>query len=86
MDSLQTETKGTVLIKTAEELTNYTRGEETQLENMIKVGTPPVPIAPPPRPASKKFSADVYGRLFFIIIIKHCIEMQLRAVHTVGGG
>jgi len=36
VDSLQTETKGTVLIKTAEELTNYTRGEETQLENMIK--------------------------------------------------
>jgi T-complex protein 1 subunit theta len=37
VDALQTETKGTVLIKTAEELTNYTRGEETQLENMIKV-------------------------------------------------
>jgi len=36
VDALQTETKGTVLIKTAEELTNYTRGEETQLENMIK--------------------------------------------------
>jgi len=36
VDSLQTETKGTVLIKTAEELTSYTRGEETQLENMIK--------------------------------------------------
>jgi hypothetical protein len=37
VDALQTETKGTVLIKTAEELTNFTRGEETQLEDMIKV-------------------------------------------------
>jgi len=36
VDSLQTETKGTVLIKTAEELTNFSRGEETQLENQIK--------------------------------------------------
>merc|ERR1712037_1199 len=27
---------GTVLIKTAEELTNFSRGEETQLENQIK--------------------------------------------------
>jgi len=36
VDSLQTETKGTVLIKTAEELTNFSRGEETQLEEQIK--------------------------------------------------
>ena len=36
IDALQTETKGTVLIKTAEELTNFSRGEETQLENQIK--------------------------------------------------
>jgi len=36
VDALQTETKGTVLIKTAEELTNFSRGEETQLENQIK--------------------------------------------------
>jgi len=36
VDSLQTETKGTVLIKTAEELTNFSRGEETMLENQIK--------------------------------------------------
>ena len=36
VDALQTETKGTVLIKTAEELTNFSRGEESQLENHIK--------------------------------------------------
>jgi len=36
VDALQTETKGTVLIKTAEELTNFSRGEECQLENQIK--------------------------------------------------
>jgi len=36
VDALQTETKGTVLIKTAEELTNFSRGEETQLEDQIK--------------------------------------------------
>jgi len=36
VDALQTETKGTVLIKTADELTNFSRGEETQLENQIK--------------------------------------------------
>ena len=36
VDALQTETKGTVLIKTAEELTNFSRGEETQLESQIK--------------------------------------------------
>lgn len=36
VDAMQTETKGTVLIKTAEELTNFSRGEETQLEEQIK--------------------------------------------------
>jgi len=36
IDALQTETKGTVLIKTAEELTTFSRGEETQLEKQIK--------------------------------------------------
>jgi len=36
IDSLQTETKGTVLIKTAEELETFSRGEETQLEKQIK--------------------------------------------------
>merc|ERR1719414_1988930 len=36
VDAMQTETKGTVLIKTADELTNFSRGEETQLENQIK--------------------------------------------------
>merc|ERR1711892_1473029 len=36
VDALQTETKGTVLIKTAEELTNFSRGEESQLESQIK--------------------------------------------------
>jgi len=36
IDALQTETKGTVLIKTAEELETFSRGEETQLEKQIK--------------------------------------------------
>jgi len=36
IDALQTETKGTVLIKTAEELTSFSRGEESQLEKQIK--------------------------------------------------
>jgi T-complex protein 1 subunit theta len=36
VDSLQTETKGTVLIKTAEELSTFSRGEENMLENQIK--------------------------------------------------
>jgi T-complex protein 1 subunit theta len=34
---MQTETKGTVLIKSAAELTDFSRGEESQLENQIKV-------------------------------------------------
>lgn len=36
IDIIQTETKGTVLIKSADELMNFSRGEETQLENQIK--------------------------------------------------
>lgn len=32
----QGETKGTVLLKTAEELINYTKGEEDQMENFVK--------------------------------------------------
>jgi len=36
VDITQTETKGTVLIKTAEELVNFSRGEETMLEDQIK--------------------------------------------------
>lgn len=36
VDIMQTETKGTVLIKTAEELTNFSRGEENLLEMQIK--------------------------------------------------
>jgi len=36
IDSTQTETKGTVLIKTAEELTNFSKGEEDLLEKQIK--------------------------------------------------
>lgn len=36
VDAMQTETKGTVLIKTAEELKNFTRGEESLLESQIK--------------------------------------------------
>lgn len=36
VDQIQTETKGTVLIKTAKELTDFSRGEEDRLENLIK--------------------------------------------------
>lgn len=36
VDITQTETKGTVLIKTAEELKNFSRGEENMLEEQIK--------------------------------------------------
>ncbi|XP_044757283.1 T-complex protein 1 subunit theta [Coccinella septempunctata] len=36
VDIMQTETKGTVLIKTAEELTSFSRGEENLLELQIK--------------------------------------------------
>ncbi|KAL0133470.1 hypothetical protein PUN28_000898 [Cardiocondyla obscurior] len=36
VDVIQTETKGTVLIKTADELLNFSRGEESLLENQIK--------------------------------------------------
>lgn len=36
IDITQTETKGTVLIKSADELLNFSRGEESQLEKQIK--------------------------------------------------
>uniref|UniRef100_U5EWC2 T-complex protein 1 subunit theta n=1 Tax=Corethrella appendiculata TaxID=1370023 RepID=U5EWC2_9DIPT len=36
VDIIQTETKGTVLIKTAEELKNFSKGEENLLESQIK--------------------------------------------------
>lgn len=36
VDIMQTETKGTVLIKSAEELTKFSRGEESLLEQQIK--------------------------------------------------
>ena len=36
VDTLGTETKGTVLIKSAEELENYSKGEEDKVENAIK--------------------------------------------------
>lgn len=36
VDITQTETKGTVLIKTAEELKNFSKGEESMLEDQIK--------------------------------------------------
>ncbi|KAJ8882462.1 hypothetical protein PR048_014270 [Dryococelus australis] len=36
VDILQTETKGTVLIKSADELMNFSRGEESMLEHQIK--------------------------------------------------
>lgn len=34
LDISQTETKGTVLLKKADELLNFTRGEEKQLESV----------------------------------------------------
>ena len=34
LDIAQTETKGTVLLKSAEEMLNFTRGEEQQLEKV----------------------------------------------------
>jgi len=37
VDSNTTETKGTVLIKSAEELETYSASEETKLEGYIKV-------------------------------------------------
>lgn len=36
VDIMQTETKGTVLIKSADELMNFSRGEESLLESQIK--------------------------------------------------
>ncbi|XP_023241990.1 T-complex protein 1 subunit theta-like [Centruroides sculpturatus] len=36
VDAMQTETKGTVLIKSADELMNFSRGEESMLEQQIK--------------------------------------------------
>ena len=35
VDQVQTETKGTVLIKTAKELTEFSRGEEELLEKQV---------------------------------------------------
>ena len=35
VDQVQTETKGTVLIKTAKELTEFSRGEEQLLEKQV---------------------------------------------------
>jgi len=37
LDIAQTETKGTVLLKNAEEMLNFTRGEEQQLEMVISL-------------------------------------------------
>lgn len=36
LDISQTETKGTVLLKNAQEMLNFTKGEEAQLESMVK--------------------------------------------------
>jgi T-complex protein 1 subunit theta len=36
LDNLQTETKGTVLLKNADELKNFTKTEEQQLYNAVK--------------------------------------------------
>ena len=36
LDNLQTETKGTVLLKNADELKNFTKTEEAQLYNAVK--------------------------------------------------
>jgi len=35
LDNLQTETKGTVLLKSAEELKEFTKGEENMLKNSV---------------------------------------------------
>jgi chaperonin GroEL (HSP60 family) len=37
LDIAQTETKGTVLLKNAEEMLNFTRGEEQHLEIVISI-------------------------------------------------
>jgi len=37
LDVAQTETKGTVLLKNAEEMLNFTRGEEQHLEMVISI-------------------------------------------------
>ena len=37
LDIAQTETKGTVLLKSAEEMLNFTRGEEKQLEKVSDI-------------------------------------------------
>ena len=42
LDIAQTETKGTVLLKSAEEMLNFTRGEEKQLEKVCSL-SPPYP-------------------------------------------
>ena len=43
LDIAQTETKGTVLLKSAEEMLNFTRGEEQQLEK-VRHSSPPLPL------------------------------------------
>lgn len=37
-DVTTTETKGTVLIKTADELANFSRGEESKMEDDVSIG------------------------------------------------
>ena len=39
LDISQTETKGTVLIKNADEMLNFTRGEEKHLEKVIPLSS-----------------------------------------------
>ena len=48
LDIAQTETKGTVLLKSAEEMLNFTRGEEKQLEKVRPFPSSPLlsPISP----------------------------------------
>ena len=36
LDNLQTETKGTVLLKSATELKDFTKGEENMLKNSVE--------------------------------------------------
>lgn len=52
LDIAQTETKGTVLLKSAEEMLNFTRGEEKQLEKVrpFPLSTSPPPLIPPTHP------------------------------------
>lgn len=54
LDIAQTETKGTVLLKNAQEMLNFTRGEEQHLEMVIFIVLHPHSITHPASPRSSK--------------------------------